>query len=176
MGEPGFRARWASGRDCRDSGRIGRDHLAASKSSGWSNPEAVLEPADRPLRTGFRAQDHSIDDGLFEIREIRRLHLRVRLVTLSSCGAGVGPIEESGVADLVNAFGGRRNVSSRFVVSGGSALRNILDSFIPIHATPEKPLRVPAGCIVPCKHGVASGPIQAGSKRHFAPIEPNTPL
>lgn len=84
-----------------------RNHLDGS------SPGVVLEPADRPLRTGFRAQDYSIDDGLFEIREIRRLHLRVRLVTLSSCDAGVGPIEESGVADLVNAFSGRRNVSSR---------------------------------------------------------------
>lgn len=44
------------------------------------------------------------DDGLLQVREIRRLHLDARLVTLSACNTGVGPIGETGVTNLVNAF------------------------------------------------------------------------
>ena len=44
------------------------------------------------------------DDGLLQVREIRRLHLNARLVTLSACNTGVGPVGESGVTNLVNAF------------------------------------------------------------------------
>ncbi len=44
------------------------------------------------------------EDGLLQIREIRSLHLHARLVTLSACNTGVGPVGEPGVANLVNAF------------------------------------------------------------------------
>ena len=38
------------------------------------------------------------------MREIRALHLKAKLVTLSACNTGVGPVEEPGVVNLVNAF------------------------------------------------------------------------
>ena len=44
------------------------------------------------------------DDGLLQVREIRGLHLTARLVTLSACNTGVGPVAETGVTNLVNAF------------------------------------------------------------------------
>lgn len=44
------------------------------------------------------------DDGLLQVREIRELHLNSKLVTLSACNTGVGPVGEPGVANLVNAF------------------------------------------------------------------------
>ena len=44
------------------------------------------------------------DDGLLQVREIRGLHLNARLVTLSACNTGVGPVGETGVTNLVNAF------------------------------------------------------------------------
>ena len=44
------------------------------------------------------------EDGLLQIREIRSLHLNANLVTLSACDTGVGPVGETGVANLVNAF------------------------------------------------------------------------
>jgi CHAT domain-containing protein len=44
------------------------------------------------------------DDGLLQVREIRGLHLKAKLVTLSACNTGVGPVGEAGVANLVNAF------------------------------------------------------------------------
>jgi CHAT domain-containing protein len=44
------------------------------------------------------------DDGLLQAREIRRLHLNARLVTLSACDTGVGPVSEAGVANLSAAF------------------------------------------------------------------------
>ena len=44
------------------------------------------------------------EDGLLQVREIRGLHLKAKLVTLSACNTGVGPVGEAGVANLVNAF------------------------------------------------------------------------
>jgi|GEM_PF-1539191 len=55
----------------------------------------VFAPAERT---------DSTDDGLLQVREIRSLHLKTKLVTLSACNTGVGPVEETGVANLVNAF------------------------------------------------------------------------
>ena len=39
-----------------------------------------------------------------QVREIRGLHLKAKLITLSACNTGVGPVGEAGVANLVNAF------------------------------------------------------------------------
>jgi CHAT domain-containing protein len=39
-----------------------------------------------------------------QVREIRSLHLKAKLVTLSACNTGVGPVGEAGIANLVNAF------------------------------------------------------------------------
>ncbi len=50
------------------------------------------------------APENGGDDGLLQVREIRNLHLNARMVTLSACNTGVGPVGQTGVANLVNAF------------------------------------------------------------------------
>ena len=64
---------------------------------------ADLEYPDRSALV-FAPQDKPTDDGLLQVREIRRLHLNARLVTLSACDTGIGPVGEAGVANLTNAF------------------------------------------------------------------------
>ena len=61
---------------------------------------------DYPDRSAlvFAPQSQGTDDGLLQVREIRNLHLNAKLVTLSACDTGVGPVGEAGVANLVNAF------------------------------------------------------------------------
>jgi CHAT domain-containing protein len=71
-------------------------HLALH---GYADPEfpdrsaLVFAPEARPT-----------DDGLLQVREIRRLPINASLVTLSACDTGVGPVGEEGVANIVNAF------------------------------------------------------------------------
>lgn len=62
-----------------------------------------LEYPDRSALVFAPERDGSYD-GHLEVREIRRLRLNARLVTLSACDTGVGPIGEAGVANIVNAF------------------------------------------------------------------------
>lgn len=50
------------------------------------------------------APENGGEDGLLQVREIRNLHLNARMVTLSACNTGVGPVGQTGVANLVNAF------------------------------------------------------------------------
>jgi len=64
---------------------------------------ADLEYPDRSALI-FAPQPSGPDDGLLQVREIRTLHLKAKLVTLSACDTGVGPVGEAGVANLVNAF------------------------------------------------------------------------
>lgn len=52
----------------------------------------------------FAPDPHGTDDGLLEVREIRHLRLKSRLVTLSACNTGVGPIGASDIANMGNAF------------------------------------------------------------------------
>ncbi len=52
----------------------------------------------------FAPEPNGPDDGLLQVREIRELHIRARLVTLSACDTGVGPVGEADVANVVNAF------------------------------------------------------------------------
>jgi len=52
----------------------------------------------------FAPEEPPKDDGLLQIREIRRLPLDASLVTLSACDTGLGPIGEEGVGNIVNAF------------------------------------------------------------------------
>ena len=61
---------------------------------------------DYPDRSAlvFAPDTSETDDGLLQVREIRNLHLKAKLVTLSACDTGVGPIGEAGVDNLVNAF------------------------------------------------------------------------
>jgi CHAT domain-containing protein len=61
---------------------------------------------DYPDRSAlvFAPSKDKTDDGMLQVREIRNLHLNARLVTLSACDTGVGPVGEDGVANIVNAF------------------------------------------------------------------------
>jgi CHAT domain-containing protein len=61
---------------------------------------------DYPDRSAliFAPEPNGPNDGLLQAREIRELHIRARLVTLSACDTGVGPVGEADVANVVNAF------------------------------------------------------------------------
>jgi CHAT domain-containing protein len=61
---------------------------------------------DYPDRSAliFAPEPKGPDDGLLQVREIRDLHIRAKLVTLSACDTGVGPVGEAEVANVVNAF------------------------------------------------------------------------
>jgi CHAT domain-containing protein len=61
---------------------------------------------DYPERSAliFAPDPSGSEDGLLQLREIRDLHLKAKLVTLSACDTGVGPVGEAGVDNLVNAF------------------------------------------------------------------------
>lgn len=71
-------------------------HLALH---GYADPEFP----DRSALV-FAPETPPIDDGLLQVREIRKLHLNAGLVTLSACDTGVGPVGEEGIADIENAF------------------------------------------------------------------------
>ena len=64
---------------------------------------ADLDYPDRSA-LAFAPEASHANDGLLQVREIRDLKLNVKLVTLSACDTGVGPVGEAGVANLVNAF------------------------------------------------------------------------
>lgn len=61
---------------------------------------------DYPDRSAliFAPDPSGANDGLLQVREIRGMHLNSKLVTLSACDTGVGPVGETGVVNLVNAF------------------------------------------------------------------------
>jgi CHAT domain-containing protein/tetratricopeptide (TPR) repeat protein len=61
---------------------------------------------DYPERSAliFAPEASGTDDGLLQVREIRQMHLNSKLVTLSACDTGVGPVGETGIVTLVNAF------------------------------------------------------------------------
>lgn len=71
-------------------------HLALH---GYADPEF----SDRSALV-FAPESPPTDDGLLQVREIRKLPLNAALVTLSACNTGVGEVGEEGVADIVNAF------------------------------------------------------------------------
>ncbi len=52
----------------------------------------------------FAPEKNGPDDGFLQVREIRQLRLSARLVTLSACNTGVGPIGAADVSNLTNAF------------------------------------------------------------------------
>lgn len=64
---------------------------------------ADVDYPDRSALT-FAPEQNGPDDGLLQVREIRQLHIRAKLVTLSACDTGIGPVGESDVANIVNAF------------------------------------------------------------------------
>ncbi|HEX4164596.1 MAG TPA: CHAT domain-containing tetratricopeptide repeat protein [Bryobacteraceae bacterium] len=61
-----------------------------------------------------RSTAASSDSGFLQVREILKLHLNARLVTLSACDTGVGPVGEEGIDNVVEAFiqAGARTVVS----------------------------------------------------------------
>ena len=62
----------------------------------------------------FAPEKNGQNDGLLQVREIRRMRLNASLVTLSACDTGVGPAGAAGINNLVTAFidGGARSVVS----------------------------------------------------------------
>ncbi|MFC5862193.1 CHAT domain-containing protein [Acidicapsa dinghuensis] len=64
---------------------------------------ADLQYPDRSALV-FAPEKNGPDDGLLEVREIRQLPLDARLVTLSACNTGVGPIGAVDISNLTNAF------------------------------------------------------------------------
>ncbi len=52
----------------------------------------------------FAPEKNGPDDGMLQVREIEKLPLNARLVTLSACDTGVGPVGVDGVDNIVNAF------------------------------------------------------------------------
>jgi len=52
----------------------------------------------------FAPEHKNLYESMLRVRQIRNLHLDARLVTLSACDTGVGPVGEEGVDNIVNAF------------------------------------------------------------------------
>ena len=78
-----------------------------------------LEHPDRSALVFARDPKSSREDGLLQIREIRRLHFNSALVVLSACKTGLGPDGEAGITNLSNAFlqaGAHTVVSSLWAV------------------------------------------------------------
>ena len=72
-------------------------HLAVH---GFADPQY---PERSALVLG--ADPKSREDGLLQVREIKRLRLSAELTTLSACDSGVGKLQgEEGVSDLAEAF------------------------------------------------------------------------
>ena len=88
---------------------------------------------DYPDRSAlvFAPQTDKTDDGLLQIREIRRLRLNANLVTLSACNTGVGPVGEEGVDNLVNAFiqAGAQSVVSTLWETEDRSTTQLMTSF-----------------------------------------------
>ena len=79
----------------------------------------------------FAPENPPLDDGLLQVREIRRLPLNASLVTLSACNTGVGPVGEEGVANIVNAFieAGAQSVVSTFWEAEDRATAQLMIDF-----------------------------------------------
>jgi CHAT domain-containing protein len=62
--------------------------------------------ADYPDQSAlvFAPDRKNLYESMLQVRQIRNLHLDARLVTLSACDTGVGPVGEEGVDNIVNAF------------------------------------------------------------------------
>jgi CHAT domain-containing protein len=81
---------------------------------------ADIEHPDRSALVFQHDPKDRSDDGLLQIREIRRLRLNSDLVVLSACKTALGPAGEGGIVNIANAFlqaGARTVVSSFWPVS-----------------------------------------------------------
>jgi len=98
---------------------------------------------DYPDRSAlvFAPEISGSEDGLLQVREIRNLHLKAKLVTLSACDTGVGPIGETGVENIVNAFieaGADSVVSTLWEVEDHSTERLMTDFYSQLAAHKRK--------------------------------------
>lgn len=99
-----------------------------------------LEYPDRSALV-FAPDSSGADDGLLQVREIREMHLNSRLVTLSACNTGVGPVGEAGVINLVNAFveaGADTVVSTLWELSDVSTRRLMVNFYAQLAAHSRK--------------------------------------
>jgi CHAT domain-containing protein/tetratricopeptide (TPR) repeat protein len=72
-------------------------HLAVHGFADTQFPERSALVLGADPKTG--------DDGLLQVREIIRLHLKAELTTLSACDTGVGKLQgQEGISNLVEAF------------------------------------------------------------------------
>ncbi len=92
---------------------------------------ADIEHPDRSALIFAHDPKEQSDDGLLQIREIRRLHLNSALVILSACKTGVGPAGEAGIANISNAFlqAGAHTVVASFWPVADHATSEIMDRF-----------------------------------------------
>jgi CHAT domain-containing protein len=80
----------------------------------------------------FAPENPPVNDGLLQVREIRRLPLNASLVTLSACNTGLGPVGEEGVANIVNAFieaGAQSVVSTLWEVEDRATAQLMIDFY-----------------------------------------------
>ena len=91
---------------------------------------ADLEYPDRSALV-FAPQQQATDDGLLQVREIRQLRLTANLVTLSACNTGLGPVGQTGVSNLVNAFieAGAQSVVSTLWETEDHATKHLMTEF-----------------------------------------------
>jgi CHAT domain-containing protein len=65
----------------------------------------AISDQQNPYRASLVLTSDSENDGLLQVREILRLHLKADLVSLSACETGIGALQgEAGIASLVQAF------------------------------------------------------------------------
>ena len=89
----------------------------------------------------FAPENPPEDDGLLQVREIRRLPLNASLVTLSACNTGVGPVGEEGAANIVNAFieaGAQSVVSTLWEVEDRATAKLMIDFYQNLGHNEEK--------------------------------------
>ncbi|HEY7352695.1 MAG TPA: CHAT domain-containing tetratricopeptide repeat protein [Terriglobales bacterium] len=92
---------------------------------------ADIEHPDRSALVFAPDSHDSREDGLLQIREIRRLHLNAALVVLSACNTGLGPAGEAGISNLSTGFlqaGAQTVVSSLWAVAD-RATSEFMDQF-----------------------------------------------
>ncbi len=101
---------------------------------------ADLDYPDRSA-LAFTPEVGGRNDGLLQVREIRRLNLDASLVTLSACNTGVGPTGQAGVANIANAFieaGSKTVVSTLWDLNDQSTARLMADFYARLASGTEK--------------------------------------